>query len=198
MGTKAALKTPATTPNTGQFRGTPMALTPDIIEVFITIDAEAIIAQYGRGGSATAPTPIAHQDDRIFMVAAKSNVVSGFGTSELNVRCRTGQTVVVASAPLQPVEYAALLRGCRILSGGDYLSQDPVCEAVQRNTMAMQPGRNPQDHIVQQTAYFDRWRFNPVAKGTITYNFQFQVYDNTSTPTDLGWFVWDPFITVTL
>lgn len=175
-----------------------MAQTPNIVELFVCIDAEDIIKQYGRGGTLDHPTQIAHQDRRIFMVGSHDDVISGFGASELNVKMRTNQQLQISSMSLQPIEYTMLLRRCTLLAGGNLVSP-PRCAAIQKNTMVMDPNKRPPEaNVMAATTYFYRWSMDAEQAGRVTYNFTFQIWDNTSPPTDLGCFIWDPFITISL
>lgn len=176
-----------------------LAPTPNIVEVFIVIDAEQIIADYPNGGgSLIKPTTLQHQDQRVFMIGSKSEVVSGFGGAELNVKMRTNQQLQILGSSLQPIEYTVLLRRC-IVTGGANLVSEPRCAAPERNVKAMNPDvRPPQDNLITVKEYFSRWSMDAERAGKVTYTFTFEIWDNQEVPVSHGCFLWDPFITISL
>jgi hypothetical protein len=176
------------------------APTPNFVEVFIVVDAEKILAQYPNGGNQDInnPTQLSRTDQRVFMIASKSEVLSGFGGPDLKVQMRTNQQLQILGDSLQPIEYTVLLRRCKLLSG-QHLVSPPRCAAIQKTTMAMNPdGRPPEDNLIPVTGYFYRWSMDAERAGQVTYTFTFQIWDNQPRPVSLGFFSWDPYITIAL
>lgn len=176
------------------------AATPNIVEVLINIDAEALIKQFGMGGTLDHPKGLSNQDNYVFMTASKADVLSGFGTAELRVKAKTNQAIQFTSQPLQPIAYSVQLRRCVITAGKECVG-DPTCYAIQKTVMVLDPKNRPsQDHPVSQVQYITRWAMDAIAAGDVTYHFTFEVWDNDAdgSPKDLGCFTWDPFIKISM
>lgn len=179
------------------------APTPSIVEITIIIDAEALIKNGNTGGSIDMPKSLKDQDAYVYMIASKSEVVTGIGTAELKVKMQTNQSIQFTNQPLQPIEYSVLLRRCKVTTGDNYISV-PTCYAVQKTQMVMDPNkRPPQDNIVSNILFISRWSMEALKAGGVTYTFTFEVWDNSKLdnsgrPTSLGCFSWDPHIQITL
>jgi nematocidal protein AidA len=160
-----------------------------IIDILIAIDAETIIASYPSG---TAATPTSIDTPLIYMMVAQDDAVFGEGSKELKIRAKTLDVIRWRETTLAlNGNYYGILYKFFALKGGELLSPpEPLMAAVQT------PLPDPDDplHPKIQTVNSYFWSTTVLMAGSTTYAFNFMVLDRSNNV--LGYYFWDPFITI--
>lgn len=169
----------------------------NVINIVVVIDTDSIINDFsGKSVSQNSdnPTPIGHQYS--FMVATSKSTINGSGTADLNVKayvddnlrwtgisesCNSDSSVLIYNLPK---------------SGGDTVFTKP--EYVRSNRSAMEPSDNTPFPVsfTKQPHWFMQSTVNDT--GTEQYQVQFGLYKRGDDGNQklLGYFQWDPTITV--
>jgi len=159
------------------------------IDILIAIDAATIVAK------TTTPSmdpnnPIQADPNSIFMVTSAADVVSGNGGDELNVKAETGDTIRWREMSLSlDVDDRVMLYAFQDSGGG--LIQAP--QAIVITITDSVPGNPPLPPSTQTIQDFF-WQTTVLKPGTDTYHFSFVITSRTGTV--LGYYMWDPFITI--
>jgi hypothetical protein len=157
------------------------------IDIQITFDAITILDTYK--GSSDPKNPVGISADLVYMVTNQGHVVTGEGGGELNVSAQTDDVLRWREAALNP-EYSVLLYAFTPPTGlvsAPQPMQSTITVAVPNAADPLQPTRQTiQDYFWQSTV------LNP---GNLTYHFCFMIVDRSGA--ELGYYAWDPFITIT-
>lgn len=161
-----------------------------IIDVLIAVDADTILTAYP-SGTADAPTSI--DKPLIFMIVRQPNAVFGNGSKELKLSASVLDEIRWRAVSLSlGADNDALLYKFFALRGDSLLSPPtPLLAHVQT------PLPDPQDplHPTTQAIENSFWTTQVLQQGSVTYAFQFTISNRAGTP--LGYYAWDPFITIT-
>ena len=167
-----------------------MSSTPSIIDVLIVIDADTLIADYPGG---TPANPMSVDQKLIYMMVRQDNGVFGEGTKELKIRAQTEDQLRwrETTTTLNSV-YFGLMYKFFTLRGSELLSAPEALVATVKT-----PLPDPDNPLVPRTqeikSYF--WAATILQPGKTTYAFQFAILDRHNNP--LGYYTWDPFISIT-
>ena len=164
----------------------------EIIDVLIAIDAETIIAQFGKNTDPNNPVAVTNAN-LIFMIAKQADEVTGSAGNELKIAARTLDTIRWRETTLSlNADYDAILYAFDATSGGDLISP-PVPLLAQVKT----PLPNPRDptHPTSQTIESYFWNCTVLNAGDVTYHFRFMIVDRDNSVQGFYW--WDPFIHIT-
>lgn len=157
------------------------------IDIQMTFDAVTILDTYK--GNSDPDNPVGISANLVYMVTNQGNVVTGEGGGELNVSAQTDDTLRWREAALNP-EYSVLLYAFTPATGlisPPQSLQSTITVPVPNPGNPLQPGRQTiQDYFWQATV------LNP---GTLTYHFSFMIVARSGA--ELGYYAWDPFITIT-
>lgn len=161
----------------------------DIIDLILVMDTAGLLAAYPPG-SPEAPNSV--DQPLIYMMVRQANAVFGEASKELKISARTGDILRwrASSLSLNSDSTAALYKFFA-LRGSDLLSPPaPLLAQI------ASPLPNPADplHPGRQEIANAFWQSTILAPGNVTYAFQFMVLDRDNNP--LGYFSWDPFITI--
>jgi hypothetical protein len=169
-----------------------------IIDILIAIDTDAVLANNPNPSKdPDSPTGIAHNMG--FMVCTGTTIVSGQGTGDLNFNALVGDTVRVFGVSGSDNFEASVLvyslpkfGGTPVLDDFEYKNFNNKSSVVPQSTSTPLPAR-----IVPESFWFYQADVNN--PGTENYMVQFALYGrdpNTGQPTLVGYYAWDPTITV--
>jgi nematocidal protein AidA len=160
-------------------------------DVMITIDSATIVAVYGRNNDPNNPRNV--DQKYIYMVTAQPNAFSGNGGGELDLKVRVNdnirwrETSITAGSDQQILLYK-------------FVSTDPRNElitppfpVVTYPTVPFPDPNNPARPVPTKITDFF-WQCTVRNTGRVTYHFQFMVTDRDCNV--LGYYQWDPFITI--
>jgi len=171
----------------------------ETINVLITVDADALANQLKDGkiqkGTQDAPTPLgsySQSDVYITMISQSGNVINNTqGQSELSIKCNSGDTIQWAITTFtNNFDYSVSLYN------GSFSPADAMNPLTYNSSQAKNYLPNS-SHILTQYTNQVAVAQAQVAEVNkqITYNLSFQLVNN-STGNIIGYFMWDPFITV--
>jgi len=168
-----------------------MADTESIIDVLTAIDADTIVATYGKNNDSANPVQVT-APNMIFMLTRQKNVLSGEGGSELNISAQTLDVIRWRACTMSMnAAYSVILYDFVATAGTQLISPPVPIEAD-----VIDPLPDPLNPTVPKTqtikSYF--WNTTVVAAGNATYHFKFMVLDRTGEVQ--GYYWWDPFITI--
>lgn len=156
------------------------------IDIQMTFDAVTIFNTYK--GNSDPNNPVEISANFVYMVTNQGNVVTGEGGGELNVSAQTDDVLRWREATLNP-EYSVLLYAFTPQTGlisPPQPLQSTITVPVPNAGNPLQPGRQTiQDYFWESTV------LNP---GTLTYHFRFMIVNRAGA--ELGYYSWDPFITI--
>ncbi|MDB6183168.1 inclusion body family protein [Paracoccus fistulariae] len=161
-----------------------------IIDILMVIDAETLLAS-GATGTADAPAPVGA--DLIWLIVRSGNAVFGQGSKELKITAKTMDTLRWRCTSMSlNAAYSGMLYKFFALKGGSLISKPQPLDA-QVTTPLPNPADPTQPGAQTITSAF--WSATVLAQGEVTYTFCFMILDRTGKP--LGYFKWDPFISIT-
>lgn len=161
-------------------------------DVMITIDSETIVTTYGRNTNSANPPLI--NPNYIYMVVAQKNVINGQGGGELSLRVRVGDNIRWRESSLSGgTEQQVLMYQFVSTDPSNQLISNPE-PLVTHPTVPMPDPNNPtRPTPTEITDNF--WQCTAKNRGSVTYHFKFMVTDRDCNV--LGYYQWDPFITIT-
>lgn len=165
--------------------------TEQIIDVLCVMDAETIIDTLAKSTDAGTPTQVT-DPNLIHMVVKAGDVVSGGGGSELNIKAKTLDVIRWRSTSMSlNAAYDTLLYKFVTTGGGDLISP-PVPLIVESQVPLPNPSdpTKPESQTIQN--YF--WNSTVEKTGTVTYHFNFAIYGRDVSL--VGYYWWDPYITI--
>lgn len=157
------------------------------IDIQMTFDAVTIFDTYK--GNSDPKNPVGISANLVCMVTNQANVVSGEGGGELKVSAQTDDVLRWRETTLNP-EYSALLYAFTPQTGlisPPQPLQSAITVPVPNSANPLQPGRQ----TIQD--YF--WQATVLNAGDLTYHFSFMLVDRSGA--EVGYYYWDPFITIT-
>lgn len=163
-----------------------------IIDVLIAIDAETIISQLGTNTDPNNPAQVTDAT-LIYMVTKQADAMSGNAGNELNIKAETEDVIRWRETSLSlNSDYVGILYGFQQTGGGDQLISPPTPLQATVTT----PLPNPADPLHPTTQQIENyfWETTVLNPGTVTYHFKFMIIDRHSKV--LGYYWWDPFITI--
>lgn len=166
------------------------------INVVVAIDTQSLSGIKG-SDNPNKPLPVRHVF--AYMVAEPQYVQSGQGTGDLTLKAKTGDVVRWISQSLYGEEkiYAII---CGI---SKYIPSDPVVldhfEAVTNQDKEPVPSGNDALSYKMKEQYSFFYQASVVGKGSEHYGVTFYLVkvNPDGTDTNLGYYNWDPMITVT-
>jgi nematocidal protein AidA len=158
------------------------------IDVLVTFDAETIYHNYG--GNTDSGNPVSVSNDLIYMVTAQDDALNGNGGGELTIYAQTEDTIRWREATPSP-DYSAILY--RFTTDSTGLITPPVALEAPVTVPLPDPD-NPTVPLTQTIQdYF--WNSTVIAPGSVTYHFAFMLVSRHGDV--LGYYQWDPFISIT-
>jgi hypothetical protein len=164
--------------------------------ILITIDTDAVRRIAQKSTDPTTPIGIGHNLG--YMVATGTKINSGQGTGDLSIAALVGDTIrAFAVSGSDNFEDAVLLYGMPRFQGDQVLS-DFAYQSFTKSTVVPNSNTNPLPaRIVEEQFWF--YQASVIRKGTEGYKVQFGLYtrdETTGNPTLLGYYYWDPEVTV--
>lgn len=127
------------------------------------------------------------------MVTAQANAISGQGGGELNLKVRVGDNIRWRETSLTAGSDQQILLYKFVSTDPNHqLMTDPVPIVTYPTVPFPDPNNPSKPKPTQITDFF--WQATVRAQGSITYHFQFMVTDRDCHV--LGYYQWDPFITI--
>ena len=164
------------------------------IDILVIADAEAIISDYQNPSkSQMNPTMI---DSRLMYMVASSNAVSGDGTGDLRINASVGDTVNFSCVtPSNNRVSSALIYDIRRTAGSNVFSN------FSSKSFAVSTMEPAGPSVLPPMAYPQKvWVFTAsvIATGSENYGPSFALYKNSANMQSelVGYFTWDPIITV--
>lgn len=167
-----------------------------IIDILIAMDTDAVRANYPNPSQdPNSPTGLAHNLG--FMVCTGTKINSGQGTGDLSFTALVGDTVrVFGTSGSDNFEDAVLVYSLPKF-GGDQVLDDFEYKNFNKSTVIPQSNSTP---LPARTATQSFWFYQAdvVNSGTENYEVRFALYgrDSNGQPTLVGYYYWDPTITV--
>lgn len=180
----------------------------NIIDMQVVFDAESIVAAYGgdaKNSSADSPVPIDHHD--IYMVVSSRflQVLNTQGTPDLNIRAKLGDEIRWAGITLsEDIEYSVTIYGiCETKDGkkNDRVTSKPRPKLahpwVPVPKEDEEGGVDPLDAPPQKLPeYFLSCDITDFGTERYSVKFYISAHSHDGEVDRLGYFVWDPTITV--
>jgi hypothetical protein len=166
-----------------------------IDNVLIAFDAETLLEVYPNPSlDPDNPTAVQNADKVIFMMTKKGDTLCGHGASELNFTAQPSDIIRWRETTLERnTGRNVQLYKYQAWAGGNLLA----APAIQPVNVTI-PIPNPADPVhptnFQKVADY-LWQSTALDTGTVVYTFSFVVLKRDGTP--LGYFRWDPYITIT-
>jgi hypothetical protein len=165
-----------------------------IIDIDVAFDTETIVAKYkSPSQNSQSPTGIQHAD--AYMIAQSSDVISGQATADLNVSASVGDVIRWRAASLSGnSDQSAVIYNIVKFSGTQVTG--PIQPITASPTVPIPNAANPVQYT--PTTQFDYYiNANVIANGTEGYQVWFYIVErNHSTLNTLGYYYWDPTLTV--
>ncbi|REC48927.1 inclusion body family protein [Chryseobacterium pennipullorum] len=170
------------------------------IDVLVVIDTDYVRAHYPNPSKdPNNPTGIDHNSQH--MIVSNANAISGQGSADLNFSAKVGDTVSFRSTSIyQNSDDAVIIYNIKYWSG-DQVFNNFVYDAVERK-QAVVPNYSSPNGLPANTADITFSSFDSKVKATGKENFyvQFALYildpNNSNQQILLGYYYWDPTITV--
>lgn len=166
-----------------------MTTTDSIIDLLIVVDGETLIETLPPG---TVDKPTSVPEPMIYMVVMNDRAVFGQASKELKIKAITDDVIRWRAASLSlNANYQVLLYKYLALKGDDLIT--PPVPLISEVTS---PLPNPSDPLkpTTQKRKYPFWQATVLQAGEVTYAFHLMILDRQSTP--LGYYYWDPFITI--
>jgi hypothetical protein len=173
-----------------------MADNNQLTDILIVIDAESIMENFKAQlpGSADRPIFIGTDTNLIYMFVRKDEVVSGEGTSDLNVHIEPDSIVRWRATSLTGnTRYNVALNACGITQGQSFISAPTpivttVYAAIPQVNNGLVTGTSKQS--------INDFFFQAIGNGSgqVTYTFTFAITDNDGHVR--GYFKWDPHLSI--
>lgn len=166
-----------------------------IIDINVAFDTETIVSKYANPSqNSTQPTGIQHAD--AYMIAQTSDVISGQATADLNVSASVGDVIRWRSESLSGNSDQSVVIYNIVKFSGTAVT-GPIQPITASPTMPIPNSANPVQYT--PTSQYDYYlNANVTANGTEGYEVWFYIVQrNHSSLTTLGYYYWDPTLTVT-
>jgi nematocidal protein AidA len=164
-----------------------------IHNVLITFDVEALMtAVPNPSKNPDNPTFVSDPNKFIFMLTKKADTLSGHGGAELDFKASPSDIIRWRETTLER-NTGKNIQLYKYTSNAADLLTKPSIQPV----LVTVPVPNPDDHLhpVQFQKISDYfWQATVLDVGRVVYRFNFMVLKRDATP--LGYFTWDPFITI--
>jgi nematocidal protein AidA len=165
-----------------------------IIDIDIAFDTETIVSKYPHPSqNSQAPTGIQHAD--AYMIAQSTDVISGQATADLNVSASVGDVIRWRASSLSGnSDQSAVVYNIVRFSGQQVTG--PIQPITASPTVPVPNAANPVHYT--PTPQFDYYiNANVIANGKEGYQVWFYLVERThSTLKTLGYYYWDPTLTV--
>ena len=164
-----------------------------IIEVLIAVDAQTIIETLGPNSDSNNPVQVTNAA-LIYMITKQGEAVSGNAGNELNIKAETldvirwRETSLSLNSDHVPILYKF------VQTAGDQSLIDTPRPLLAKVKTPLPNMSNPLQPTTQEIeSYF--WEANVLNPGQVTYHFMFMIADRSGKI--VGYYWWDPFITIT-
>lgn len=166
-----------------------------IDNILIVFDAETIVDTYTKPSlDSTKPIGISNSNNVIFMLTKSGDALSGQGGSELNFKASPSDIIRWRETTLERnTGYNVQLYEYKASAGGDLIST-PTMMPIQVTIPVPNPS-NPLKPTKTQKVYDYLWQSTVLDTGRVTYTFKFEILNRDGTA--LGYYSWDPFVTIT-
>ncbi len=169
-----------------------------IVNVIVVIDTDALIEAFENNNpsqDAGNPTGIGHQ--YAYMVVTSEQVIGGSGTADLNFKDNVGDVIRwTGTSESANFDASVLIYGLPQFGSGTQVSSNPTFKMYTRSSMM--PAQNTVFPVsfTNQTYWFIQADITNT--GTENYCIQFGLYyrPNGGDQKLLGYFYWDPTITI--
>lgn len=160
-----------------------------IIDVMVVFDAETIVKKVSPG---TEQSPAYCPHDLIHMVTNSGNVISGNAGAELNIAAQVGDGIRWRKTTLSfNTNYRVILYKFVATGGQDLISPpQPILVNVKVPLPDPADPTNPSTQVIKQ----DFWQCISFMEGRVMYHFYFMIMDRDQNV--LGYYWWDPYITI--
>lgn len=164
---------------------------PKIIDILIAVDGETMSNTLAPG---TADKPTAVPDPLIFMIVKNDEAVFGQASKELKIKAATEDVIRWRGTSLSlNSNYEVLLYKYLVLRGEALLSP-PTPLIVEVTTPLPNPSAPTKPKSQTRKHHF--WQATVLSPGEVTYAFYMMILDRNSTV--LGYYYWDPFISISV
>lgn len=171
-----------------------LASVSTITNVLIAFDASTIVEKYPNASkNHDHPTGLRPQDvkDLIYMTVKRDHIIGEPG-GNLNFSAKVGDLVRWRETTFSlNFDYSALLYKFRPISGTENITQ-PQCRLSKPDMPYPDCPNNP-TNVKHQTVYNHFWSAEVLSRGTVTYDWCFQILERGELK---GCFGWDPTITI--
>jgi len=164
----------------------------EIIQVLIAIDAETIATSLGTNTDPQNPAKVT-DPTLIWMITKNADAVSGNAGNELNLKAETEDVIRWRETTLSlNSDYTALLYKFVQTAGDADLLSPPQPLLAKAKVPLPNPSNPLQPGSQEIESYF--WETTVLNPGSVTYNFYFMVVGRDGTV--VGYYSWDPYITI--
>lgn len=173
------------------------------IDILSVIDTATLASKVANGsipkGSISSPTSLgsySQSDTYVFMITEGSYVVNDQAKSELTIACEVGDNIRwTITNPGAGVEYSCILYNFASAAINTAISE-PICLPMDVNLYIN--GETPNTSTPRAINYTSSaWQTTALAAcNSVQYSWSFQLIDENGNI--LGYFQWDPFITITV
>ncbi|MGC7100221.1 inclusion body family protein [Amycolatopsis lurida] len=163
----------------------------EFINVLIVIDAETIIANFGKNNDSNNPKFIPDSSSLIYMTTRQNQIGSTPG-SELTINASPTDIIRWRETTLSlNSEYTSILYKFHASSG-----QDLIDTPVAKSATLTEPLPNSKDPLNPTTQKINSyyWECEVAKTGSVTYNFSFMILNRSGQKQ--GYYYWDPYINI--
>lgn len=168
--------------------------TPKDIHVLIAFDVEDILSNHAPPEQPNLDNPINLDlgEGLIYMIVKHDAVQSGEATGELDINAVVGDTIYWRETTLAADgKYGVFLYKFVATSNGELIT-----ESLFHEKHYDRPLINPSNlEVSWQKVKEYVWSCDAEEVGTVTYHFEFGIYENESGKI-IGYYDWDPYITI--
>ncbi|CAI0890833.1 inclusion body family protein [Serratia entomophila] len=169
-----------------------------IVNVIVVIDTDALVEAYnGKNPSQDPNSPTGINHSYAYMVVTSQQVIGGSGTADLNFKANVGDVIRwTGTSESNNFDASVLIYGLPQFGGGTQVFSNPTFKMYTRSSML--PAQNTIFPVTysNQTYWFIQADISNT--GTENYCIQFGLYYRPSGGDQqlLGYFYWDPAITI--
>ncbi|HEY3362844.1 MAG TPA: inclusion body family protein [Methanosarcina sp.] len=164
-----------------------------IIDVLASIDTETILKNYPPSLDPNNPKFVPNNPILIFMVTKKENAIDGQAGNELTLGAETGDVIRWRATSLSLNSDSEVILYKFVADPGQQLIDDPKPLSI----TISDPLPNKNDPINPTTQTIQSYFYNSTVlnPGNLVYHFYFLIVDRHGNK--LGYYWWDPYITIT-
>lgn len=162
-----------------------------VTDVLVAFDTETILQKYPNPSkNPNAPTLIDFH--HVYMITNQDNVINGQAGGELDLKAQVGDLIRWRETSLSLGFEKSVIFYKFIGNVGNELISTPTPRKAEAS-FAQPNTTNPSVPTCQKIANY-YWSSETLSTGRVTYHFNFMVVDRNCNA--MGYFSWDPFITI--